>query len=155
MHSGIRFQLLVTCCLTLLSCGQWRRGETVLVPNGYTGWVTIEYSLPGAPALIQQNGRYLITIDAQGKALTSTPLETGLGNDQYFYTDASGERTELSLAAGTGNNAAGSVMVQGVRYITVPQLENQKPRQVKAFFVGSKSEYALAPKSDKWLLGNT
>ena len=31
-------------------------------------------------------------------------------------------------------------MVQGVRYITVPQLENQKPRQVKAFFVGSEHQ---------------
>lgn len=154
MRSGIRSQLLVACCLTLLSCGQWRRGETVLIPNGYAGWVTIEYNLPGAPALTQQNGHYLIAVDAQGKALTSTPMETGLGNDQYFYTDASGKRTELRLS-GTGNNSAGSVMVQGVRYITVPQLENQKPRQVKAFFVGSESEYARASKSDKWLLGNT
>lgn len=54
-----------------------------LIPEGYTGWVRVEFEIPGAPPLLTQSGHTLIKIPPAGTLKTSTPEQSGSVNDEY------------------------------------------------------------------------
>lgn len=141
----------IAFALTTISCARWRTSEVVYVPLGYVGWVRIEYSVMGAPRLEEKDNRFIIHIPPDGQITTSTPMEAGIGNDEYYDVDLGGKATRLKLAEKIDDN---SRQIRAPRYITVPRLQNQKTRELRVFFVGSLEAYESAPKDNDWLLGS-
>ena len=69
-----------------------RRPSRFLVPQGYTGWVRVEFEVPGAPPLPIEAGQYVLRIPADGILRTSSPEQYGWAKDHYYYDSAQGMR---------------------------------------------------------------
>jgi hypothetical protein len=70
-----------------------QRTSRFLIPEGYTGWIRIEFEVPGAPTLPTQNGQYVLRIPQDSVLQTSSPEQYGWANDQYFYYSEQGVRS--------------------------------------------------------------
>lgn len=96
----LRIKYFFTLLLTLgfgfyIIQAQDRRPSRLLVPEGYIGWVRIDYNLSGAPPLTFEDGHYLLKIPESGFLKTSTAFEGGFSakDDYFYYSDD--ERTAL------------------------------------------------------------
>jgi hypothetical protein len=54
-----------------------------LIPEGYTGWVRVEFEIPGAPPLPSESGYTLVKIPPSGTLKTSSSEQHGSANDDY------------------------------------------------------------------------
>lgn len=73
-----------------------READVYLIPQGYNGPVVVQYLIEGTPELPVEGEHNVFTISQDGTLDTSTPQpNSGVAQDQYFYVDASGKRTEL------------------------------------------------------------
>jgi hypothetical protein len=61
------------------------RSSRFLIPDGYTGWIRIEFEVRGAPPLPIDHGEYTITIPADGVLRTSSVEQYGWARDRYYY----------------------------------------------------------------------
>lgn len=61
-----------------------------VVPAGLEGWVTLRFEKPGAPALPEKDGAYVITIPPSGVLETSTKLVDGWARDAFFEAGPGG-----------------------------------------------------------------
>jgi hypothetical protein len=138
--------------IILAGCVRTRRSEVTLVPNHFVGWMTVDYNVPGAPLLPweRKEKAYVIAMPADGKYQTSSPLVSGLADDRYFWVGDAGKRTELPIAE--GQSQPPSVGVQGVRFIKSAPIDGKPGRELRAFFIGSPSDYKAAPKDDAYLI---
>lgn len=68
-------------------CEKKRTPISYELPQKYVGWVTIKYEKPGAPPLEKIDGKYHIKINENGIAETSTKVEDGVAEDEYFRMD--------------------------------------------------------------------
>jgi hypothetical protein len=65
------------------------------IPEGFTGWVTIEYAVSSAPALPDDRGTRMIRVPASGRLRTSSPQELGIVDNQFYFSDGTGKRTPI------------------------------------------------------------
>jgi len=70
-----------------------RRPSRFLIPEGYTGWVRVEFEVPGAAPLPNEAGQYVIKIPPNGSLQTSSPEQYGWAKDGYDYYSAQGTRS--------------------------------------------------------------
>lgn len=68
-------------------CEKKRTPISYELPKKYFGWVTIKYEKPGAPPLEKIDGKYHIKINERGFAETSSKVEDGVAEDEYFWMD--------------------------------------------------------------------
>jgi hypothetical protein len=90
------------CCVALLmSLALWLgwtgqhsslRASRFLIPEGYTGWVRVEFEVRGAPPLSTVGGEYVLRIPADGILRTSSSEQYGWARDHYYYHSAEGVR---------------------------------------------------------------
>ena len=89
-----RIAAIVLPAFALVVCVAWfSRGSQTsqpatsrfLIPEGYVGWVHVEFDVPGAEPVSSQQGQYVFNIPADGKLSTSSPERFGWNNDEYFY----------------------------------------------------------------------
>lgn len=59
------------------------------LPQGYEGWVVVQYEVPHAPPFELKEGRQQIVFDEQGVARTSEKMEVGWRRDVYYWKDGS------------------------------------------------------------------
>jgi hypothetical protein len=60
------------------------------IPEGYRGWVRVEFEVPGAPPLPQEAGQTVVKIPPSGALKTSSPEQYGWAKDSYaFYSSGS------------------------------------------------------------------
>lgn len=91
-----------------------------VIPDGYVGWLRIDYAVSESRAfqfglkrvlpLPVENGAVVAEFPASGHLVTSSRMEDGWAKDEYFYS-ANGVRKALSQAHDTGmvwNKANGS-----------------------------------------------
>lgn len=76
-----------------------RRPDRYLIPDGFVGWVRIDYEVEGAPELPIEDGFYLLRIPASGHLETSSSLGTGWASDEYYYLSARGDRDKIRATA--------------------------------------------------------
>jgi hypothetical protein len=135
----------------MAGCLRTRRSEVTLIPAQLAGWLTVEYSAPNTQPLTwdSKEKAYVITMPASGRYETSSPMKAGLANDRYFLLDSSGKRTALPVSDGTKALPKG---IQEQRFIKSASLNGEPGREVRAFFVGTPSEFASAPKDDSSLM---
>jgi hypothetical protein len=73
-------------------CYQRRRSQRFLLPDGYVGWFEVRYGVQSAPALPVQDGFDLVRVPKNGLVETSTPIEFGWADDEYYYLSGSQQR---------------------------------------------------------------
>ena len=127
----------------------WRPTDIVLIPNGYIGWVRINYDVNGQPPLRKVWFAYRIEIPADGRIATSSSLASGLATDQYYYVNEHGQKKLLKIA-NTADSPDGNI--RAFHYFTIPQMKNEQARQFRIFFVGTAADYQRARKDQDYLL---
>jgi hypothetical protein len=106
------------------------RSLRFLIPEGYSGWVRVEFEVSGAPQLPSEAGQTVVKIPASGILKTSSPEQYGWARDSYFYSDASLRRLSDS---GPGRLVWGKI-----------NGEESNPagkRKYEEFFVGTEQQF--------------
>lgn len=62
-----------------------RPSSRFLIPEGYVGWVRVEFEVQGASALPLEAGQAVLKIPPDGLLRTSSPEQYGWAKDYYFY----------------------------------------------------------------------
>lgn len=92
---------LVYLCLIVFVLDR-RQPTQYLIPNGYVGWIRVEYQIKKAPPL-PQRGRYLIAkIPSTGVLRTSSTQGSGWAADEYYYFNSVGIHQRLAVVDSTG-----------------------------------------------------
>lgn len=152
-----RLGLLGLAPLLLAGCTApvQRTPDLFLIPQGYVGWVLIEYDVQGAPPLPQLGSYRVYSVPRDGLLRTSSGLQRGWARDLYTFVDAQGKRTELAqtrwgkggLVWG-GSVSSGKVDVamarEGKETLTC-EIQTSPSRR---FFVGTEAQYRQAVESD-------
>ena len=126
--------LLTVICLSLAGCEEeHRRPAKVYVPEGYVGWLRIEYGVQGKPKLPTDffDAWEHQWFPASGLLQTSSPLRDGAVTINYFYY--SGKQTKPL----PDDMVNGELISWCVKKPDGSQLE----RDFFIFFVGPKPEY--------------
>lgn len=69
-----------------------RPSSRFLIPEGYSGWIRIEFDVKDAPLLPVDRGEYVLRIPPSGILRTSSPEQYGWANDHYYYSSAQSTR---------------------------------------------------------------
>jgi len=109
-----------------------RPGSTFLIPDGYVGWIHIDFKVSGAPPAISDGGQLVFEVPVDGKLKTSSPERFGWANDEYFSVSASG-RHQLMTSARDGRMIWGKI--NGERG------DASAPQQYEEFFVGNEQQF--------------
>lgn len=75
------------------------KAHMYLIPDGYVGWVEVEYDQPGYPELKQEKNALVYEIPPSGKLITASPNASGPVT--YYYVLADGTRKSIPF----GENA--------------------------------------------------
>lgn len=103
-----------------------------LIPEGYVGWVRVDFYVQGAPALPIEEGYYVIKVPDTGRLSTSSPDMLARGDEYYYYSDD----TKYRLAV---NSQSPVRMIQDQFMGPPPGYSTPKP--YRYFFVGPREEY--------------
>lgn len=79
-----------------------RTAHHYFIPKGFSGWVTVKFEKPNAPALVEKDGALEFRIPTTGVLETSSKLKTGWSRDEFYWEGPGG--TELipkQVACGT------------------------------------------------------
>lgn len=89
---GFSLALLMSLALWLGWTGEHSslRSSRFLIPEGYTGWIRVEFEVQGAPPLSTEGAEYVLRIPADGILRTSSPEQYGWARDHYYYYSAEG-----------------------------------------------------------------
>ena len=96
-----RIFISIATFIVLIALGAWfiinarnstPRSMRFLIPEGYSGWVRIEFEAPGAPALPQEAGATVLRIPSSGRLRTSSPEQYGWVNNSYAFYSSAGVR---------------------------------------------------------------
>lgn len=91
--------LVIIAILGFAGCGG-ERGPPVIatdyeLPAGYTGWVTIQFAVAGAPPLASRDGVRQVVVPASGILATATPQRRGVVKNRFYYVDDARQRTPI------------------------------------------------------------
>jgi hypothetical protein len=135
-HAG--FLACVWAALITAGCYRARPTEIILIPKGFTGWIRIDYGVPGSPPVKKNWGEYLVPIPWSGRLSTSTPLGEGLAEDKYYEVDQSGRRQLIQVEYDGGRPG------RGVRSVSLGGIVCEPGKgqiDSRVFFVGTAAEY--------------
>ena len=122
--------------LVLVACTKARTSCVYEIPEGFTGWVLIEFSKTNCTPLAKKEGKLVFQIGSDGRFCTSTALESGWAKDAYYYIGKS--RTKIQ-STGWG----GGGMIWGGSTGSVQQPGNMEKTYAN-FFVGTEEQFKLA-----------
>ena len=108
-----------------------RPASRFLIPEGYTGWVRIEFEVQGAPSLPLENGEFILKVPTDGVLQTSSPEQYGWAKDHYYYYSAQG----VSSLSDSGPTA----LIWGK--INGEESGGAGKRKYEAFFVGTAKQF--------------
>jgi len=95
--------------------------------------VDVSYGVPGAAPLSVQGGYYVVRVQPNGKAQTSTEIEAGRTGDQFFSIAGAQRRRLLPSAPGGGGMIWGDGVAGKTRGAT------------REFFVGPEPAFRKSP----------
>jgi len=136
MHLGWKL-LTAAGWLSIFLCGSCRirTAYTVLIPEGYKGWVEIRFGIAGQPSLHREGGNFVIEVPKSGRLSTSAPLVAGYANDKYYFVSESGGKTEIPVEIHGCNSG---VCISHILYVW-------QPVQAADFFVGREADLSKFP----------
>ena len=134
-------------------CSTERRCDRYIIPDGYTGWIKIYYSVKGEPLLPFKDGCNVIKISAKGECITSSNPEFGVAHDEFYYIK--GDKLELlenGFKAGNGITYWPGIFDDGKAttydnkgHITII---HQHPPMI-TYFIGTKEAFRTATSHNK------
>jgi hypothetical protein len=113
-----------------------RHSLRFLIPQGYIGWIRVEFEAQGAPPLAMEDGEYIVKIPPDGVLRTSSAEQYGWARDHYYYYSAQGARPlpDSGSAAliwvkinGEGSGISGKRKYEELFVGTAQQFKNQVP----------------------------
>jgi hypothetical protein len=118
-----------------------------LIPEGYVGWVRVDYQIKGAPELPIEEGYRVYKFPDSGQLQTSSAFEVGtyadliFGREDEFYYYSSDTRRRLP--AGANGADGGMIWRQGRGEMGsgMPPAEIKIKESYEFFFVGTEEEY--------------
>jgi hypothetical protein len=96
--------LWIPCSYLFLFAYGWNPKEVYLIPEGYTGPVTIIYGEKCGVMPQTENGVKTFRIPDNGVLITNLPRKGGLINNRYYYLTRAGSRQELTDAEQFSDN---------------------------------------------------
>lgn len=95
--------LLIGGIAIIVACQEkQRRPSRYLIPEGYVGWVRINFNVKGTPPIPIEEGHYLFKFPPSGLIETSSDLEYGWAKDEYYYYCGDTRRKLESTGWGDG-----------------------------------------------------
>src|SRR5260370_24878320 len=109
-----------------------RRPARFLIPDGFKGWVKIDFQVPNAKPRPVEDNHWLFNLNKDGRLWTSNLLEGGFAADDFFYV-SDDRRTPLrkTESARAGGSGAGPFGVNS----------GPTPPSLDCFFFGSDAGY--------------
>jgi hypothetical protein len=97
-----RRRLAIAICVAIiavthLAC-ESKPPEIYEIPDGYRGWVEIRAKRPACAPLPKSGDAFLFQIPPSGVLCTSSPINSGLGREEFYYIK-SGMRVRLQDSA--------------------------------------------------------
>jgi hypothetical protein len=89
--------LQVSWLLTAGACVEREPARTWLIPQGYVGWLRLDFSVDGARPFPIENGHYVARMPRSGRSRTSTNTDRTVEGDSYYAEDGGGRRHQLRL----------------------------------------------------------
>jgi hypothetical protein len=108
-----------------------------LIPEGFSGWVRVDFEVSGAPALLSEAGQTVLKIPATGVLRTSSPEQYGWAKDRYYFSSNAGSRPLPD--SGSGRLIWGKINGEAIG--------SSGKRKYEEFFVGTSQEYQGQRKS--------
>lgn len=102
-----------------------------LIPEGYTGWVRVEFEIPGAPPLPAEAGQTVVKIPSSGLLKTSSPEQYGWAKDDYAFYSSTGVRPLPD--SGSGQRIWGKINGEASG--------SSGKRRYEEFFVGTQQQF--------------
>ncbi|MFZ0563227.1 MAG: hypothetical protein WAM43_16560 [Terriglobales bacterium] len=136
MGVGIGTFALLTGLTLWLSMGarhSSRHPSRFLIPEGFVGWLRVEFEVGDAPPLRIEGSDYLIKFPPSGLLRTSSPEEFGWAKDHYFYYSDKGTRPLPD------SGPAGDRMIWG--NINGEGSGVQGKKKYEEFFVGTEQQF--------------
>lgn len=133
-------RLLAVSCVAMLAlagCSKARTASVYEIPEGFTGWVLIEFGNKNCPPLERKDGKHIIVIGSDGHFCTSSQLEYGWAKDTYFYVGKSRTEIQSTMSGGSGLIWGGST--GGVQTGSVEKTYTR-------FFVGTEEQFTNSAK---------
>jgi hypothetical protein len=90
--------VVLAIAMTATGCSNRRVPNWLEIPNGYRGYLVVEFSNPSCP-LLERRGEYeVIRFGEDGRACASDRYEDqeGIATDRFFYFHPDGHLTELT-----------------------------------------------------------
>jgi hypothetical protein len=100
------------------------------IPEGYVGWVRIQYGVATAPPLTREGKYWVIAIGSDGKAQTSGQPPEGWASDQFFYQSGS----QLRTLSNAGWCKGGMIWGEEIE-------RDRSSAMVETFYVGSEDQF--------------
>ncbi len=119
--------------LTIDARNSIRRSSRFLIPEGYVGWVRVEFQVNGASPLPVEGGEYLFKFPPSGLLRTSSSEEYGWAKDHYFYYSEKGARVLPDTPPGGGGLIWGKINGE--------KSGSQGKRKYEEFFVGTEHQF--------------
>ena len=118
-----------------------RHSSRFLIPEGYVGWVRVEFQIKDAPPLPVEGGEYLFKLPPSGLLRTSSSEEYGWAEDHYFYYSEKGTR----ILRDTGPSSERLIWGK----INGEESGSQGKRKYEEFFVGTEQQFGEQTRGDQ------
>jgi hypothetical protein len=115
------------------------RSLRFLIPEGYTGWIRIDFELQDERPLVRQGGQTVAMVPPSGTLKTSSAEPYGWARDSYFFYSPTGNLRQLP------NSGQGSLIwgkINGAKQ------GSSGERKYEEFFVGTEQQYKDQLKGD-------
>ena len=114
-----------------------RRPCRYLIPDGYVGWVRIDFKVENEEPLGVEDDHYLYVFPESGHVKTSTDIEYGWATDEfYYYSDTSRTRLESTGWGGGGMIWGAANGWSGFTY-------EERTATYQHFFVGTEDQFKM------------
>lgn len=91
--------LLLICAASVSVLSQEKRRRLpyrFLIPEGYVGWVRVDFGIAGAPALPAEGDYYILKIPLNGRLQTSSRRMIVRGEKYYYFSDDAQYQLEIN-----------------------------------------------------------
>jgi hypothetical protein len=129
--------LILSGLLMLGGCNRGSMREVWLIPEGYVGWLRLDYSVQGAQPLPIENGCLIVRLPRTGRLQTSSANKPVIDRNEYDSEGPSGRR-RLAFSTTTITDYA----VQNAYSYGEGRLGSGWPSPgAECIFVGTRSEF--------------
>lgn len=139
---------VVIALLSFTSCASDSRRELWIIPEGYVGWLKLEYSIPGAPPLPFQDGKLVVRFPRTGQLQTSSVNRPRRDRIEYVTKGPEGLRNLKHPPSEDIDDIASEYAIQNAFSYGKGVLGSPPPPpEVECAFVGIRWNSARQPQS--------